>query len=237
MMPSHRSFRVTVAILIGGGALSVPSVAASTREGSAEDELQIARCIHEAAGGRSWLEKTLWGLRDQEAGWIGAEIQNTNGSHDLGPLQINSWWVPKIAKLVGKPSTHVRHWLRFDPCFNAQAARWIFLSGLAATGDYWAAVGVYHSPTAWRQRRYSASVALHMQRRFGADVFPRPFVIGCETKNNDANRITISPDRIYGFGMLAGASPAASIGRPPHWCANGPDNESGLSNPPSKKPA
>ncbi len=175
-MPSHQSFRALPAILIAGGALLVPRasvVASALPVGSDDGERQIARCIHEAAGGKAWLEKTLWGLRDQEAGWIGAEIRNTNGSHDLGPLQINSWWVPKIAGLIGRPSNHVRHWLRFDPCFNAEAARWIFLSGLSATGDYWAAVGLYHSPTAWRQHRYSASVAQNLTRRFGSEIFAR----------------------------------------------------------------
>ena len=135
------------------------------------DEARIAGCIHDAAAGRPWLEKTLWGLRDQEAGWIGAEVSNTNGTHDLGPLQINSWWVPRIAELMGRSGPEVRYWLRFDACFNVDAARWIFLAALRDTGDFWRAVGVYHSPTAWRQRRYSLSVAKRMQQRFGKDVF------------------------------------------------------------------
>lgn len=134
-------------------------------------EAQLGQCIRDAAAGRMWLERTLWGLRDQEAGWIGAEVRNTNGSHDLGPLQINSSWVPKLAALIGRPSSDIRFWLVNDPCFNVQAARWIFLSGLSVTGDYWKAVGVYHSPTAWRQRRYVLSVSRHLERRFGARVF------------------------------------------------------------------
>lgn len=140
---------------------------------SANHEARLGQCIRQAAGGRAWLEKTLWGLRDQEGGWIGAEIANTNGTHDLGPLQVNSAWVPKIASLVGRPPTQVRVWLVADPCFNVQAARWIFLSGLAATDDYWKAIGVYHSPTGWRQRRYRASVVLHLRQRFGAGVFDK----------------------------------------------------------------
>lgn len=135
------------------------------------DEARIAGCIHDAAAGRPWLEKTLWALRDQEAGWIGAEVSNTNGTHDLGPLQINTWWVPRIAQLMGRSGPEVRNWLRFDACFNVDAARWIFLAALRDTGDFWRAVGVYHSPTAWRQRRYSLSVAKRMQQRFGKDVF------------------------------------------------------------------
>lgn len=135
------------------------------------DEARIARCIHDAASGRPWLEKTLWGLRDQEAGWIGAEVRNTNGSHDLGPMQINSLWVPKFALLISHSETEVRAWLRFDACFNVEAARWIFLAALKDTGDFWKAVGVYHSPTAWQQRRYSLSVAGRMKHRFGDSAF------------------------------------------------------------------
>lgn len=136
--------------------------------GRVGQEREIARCVHEAARGRVWLERTLWGLRDQEAGWIGAEVHNANGTHDLGPLQINSWWVPRMAQLLKRSPGEVRHWLRYDPCFNAGAARWIFLSGLVATGDYWKAVGVYHSPTESRQQRYALKVAAHMKARFGS---------------------------------------------------------------------
>ncbi|MCP3733140.1 lytic transglycosylase domain-containing protein [Sphingomonas sp. MG17] len=128
-------------------------------------EKRIASCIAEASQGREWLLKTLWALRDQEGGWVGAEVANRDGSHDLGPLQVNSWWVPHFAKLMGRPETNVRRWLTHDACFNVQAARWIFLSGLRRTRSYWKAVGVYHSPTPWRQRNYAASFASKLQRR------------------------------------------------------------------------
>jgi hypothetical protein len=147
-------------------------------------EPELARCIALASIDRPWLERTLWGLRDQEAGWLGAEVRNTNGSHDLGPLQVNSWWVPKLAALIGQAPGKVRWWLVHDPCFNVGAARWIFLSGMAATHDYWTAVGVYHSPTSWRQRHYAASVAGHMRKRFGTEVFGSPVVLGQPADRN-----------------------------------------------------
>lgn len=134
-------------------------------------EAEVGLCIRKAARGQRWLEKTLWGLRDQEGGWIGAEIKNRDGSHDLGPLQINSWWIPRLAGMLARSPSQVRVWLRDDPCFNAEAARWIFLSALGATRDYWRAVGVYHSPSEGRQRRYAAAVAGHLTRRFGPATF------------------------------------------------------------------
>ncbi|EQB15957.1 hypothetical protein RLDS_09580 [Sphingobium lactosutens DS20] len=96
---------------------------------------------------------------------------NANGTHDLGPLQVNSSWVPKFAALTGRPALTVRYWLINDPCFNVQAARWLFLAALQTTGDYWKAVGVYHSPTGWRQHRYVGSVATKLRERYGRAIF------------------------------------------------------------------
>ena len=152
-------------------AMPVQSVEAHGSDQRTVDEPTLVACIARSAGGRRWLERTLWGLRDQEGGWIGAEVANGDGSHDLGPLQVNSWWVSRLAGVTGRPKAHVRHWLKQDACFNVEAARWIFLSGLAITRDYWKAVGVYHSPTGWRQQRYMSSVVGHLQRRFGKEIF------------------------------------------------------------------
>jgi len=135
------------------------------------DAAMVGVCIRRAAQGHPWLEKTLWGLHDQEAGWIGAEVRNSDGSHDLGPLQVNSWWVRRVSQLVGRPPVQVRYWLIHDACFNVDVARWIFLSGLGTTGDYWRAIGTYHSPIGWRQRRYARLVASKLTFRFGPAVF------------------------------------------------------------------
>jgi len=151
--------------------MPIQSAEAYTSERRTSDEPTVAACIARSTGGRSWLERTLWGLRDQEGGWVGAEVANSDGSHDLGPLQVNSWWVSRLATVTGRSKAHVRHWLKQDACFNVEAARWIFLSGLKASGDYWTAIGIYHSPTRWRQRRYTASVVNHLRQRFGPQIF------------------------------------------------------------------
>lgn len=109
-----------VQVMISVALLAVASPVLAV-DRSSEDE--ISRCIHRAARGSATLEKTLWGLRDQEGGWIGAEVPNRDGSQDLGPLQINSWWVPRLAALLSRPEENIRHWLRFDVCFNVESAR------------------------------------------------------------------------------------------------------------------
>lgn len=166
-------FRLEITLASAVILVPLASLEAHAAKPRSADERIVATCIARSAGDRAWLEKTLWGLRDQEGGWVGADITNSDGSHDLGPLQVNSWWVPRLAAVTGRPERHIRHWLKQDACFNVEAARWIFLSGLATTGDYWKAVGVYHSPTGWRQRRYAASVVSHLRRRFGPDLFTK----------------------------------------------------------------
>jgi hypothetical protein len=162
------------AVLLAILAVQVSLVPASATLPGQSGEARIADCIKRAAAGRTWLEKTLWGLRDQEGGWIGARVANSNGTFDLGPLQINCWWVPRIAALAGRTEAEISKLLRYDACFNADAARWIFLAALDASGDYWQAIGLYHSPTPWRQQRYALRVAGHLTRRFGEGVFRSP---------------------------------------------------------------
>lgn len=128
-------------------------------------EAIISACVEKASSGRTWLQQTLMALRKQEGGWIGAEVRNENGTHDLGPMQVNSWWVPRIARLIARNEGQVRTWLRDDACFNVDVARWIFFSALRDTGDFWKAVGIYHSPTRWRQIRYARSISALMGNR------------------------------------------------------------------------
>lgn len=158
------SFPILFALFLS---LTIPAPDVHAADRHAAAEALVAKCIARASRGRAWLEKTLWGLRDQEGGWIGADVANRDGSHDLGPLQVNSWWIPKIAKVTGQPASLVRYWLKNDACFNVDVARWIFLTALSTTRDYWKAVGAYHSPTATKQRMYVSAVALNLQRRFG----------------------------------------------------------------------
>lgn len=158
---------LTLAIVV---AIAIPPALARVAFG---EEPVLARCIKQSSGGREWLERTLWGLRDQEGGWIGADVANSNGTHDLGPLQVNSFWVPKFATILHREANEIRQWLVHNPCFNVEAARWIFISAPKGTGEYWRAIGVYHSPTPERQMRYQLSVRRHLRHRFGLGIFRR----------------------------------------------------------------
>jgi poly(A) polymerase Pap1 len=74
-------------------------------------------------------------------------------------MQVNDWWIPKIAMLIDRDATSIRTWLTHDPCFNVGTAKWIFLSALAQSKYYWQSIGIYQNPTRWRQIAYARDVA------------------------------------------------------------------------------
>jgi hypothetical protein len=86
-------------------------------------------------------------------------------------MQINSRWVSRLSTLTKRSKLLIHRWLRDDACFNVDTARWLFISALALTGDYWKAIGAYHSPTAWRQTRYASAVERRLVTRFGPNIF------------------------------------------------------------------
>jgi hypothetical protein len=65
---------------------------------------------------------------------------------DYGVMQINSLWVPALAKSTGWTETAVRVHLMYDPCFNIAAAGAILRQDLNEThGDLRRALAYYHS--------------------------------------------------------------------------------------------
>jgi soluble lytic murein transglycosylase-like protein len=76
---------------------------------------------------------------------------NTDGTFDVGLMQINSSW----EKSVGKEM-----WSRlFDPCTNVRVGAWILAQCVKRYGYGWKAVGCYHSSTPSKRDDYAKKVA------------------------------------------------------------------------------
>jgi soluble lytic murein transglycosylase-like protein len=110
--------------------------------------------------------RVLPSIQVVEAGWPGAISRNWNGTGDLGLMQVNSSWVPYLAKAWDTPPATVAERLIVDPCFNIASSGAIMRIYLdEARGDVVRAVGYYHSHTperaSWYQMRViRAAVAL-----------------------------------------------------------------------------
>ena len=117
--------------------------------------------------------RVLPSIQAVEGGRPGLVHINADGSGDLGVMQVNSSWVPRIAAALGQPlgATLVR--LRDDPCFNIRMGAAILAACLhEAHGNLLHAVGLYHSHNPalagdYRQRVIDAASGVDLHGRHG----------------------------------------------------------------------
>jgi soluble lytic murein transglycosylase-like protein len=82
--------------------------------------------------------------------WI--VTKNKNGSHDIGLMQINSWWLPKLARYG------IQERDLLDACTNAYVGNWILAQNIEKLGLTWDAVGAYNATSPDKRDRYARSV-------------------------------------------------------------------------------
>lgn len=108
----------------------------------------LAACIFMAAQTYGIPPAVLLGIYQVEAGRVGQEVgPNRNGSYDLGPMQINTIWLPELATQWGVSVSTARRWVRDDSCTNVGVAAWILRRHIDETQDLSRAISHYHSRT------------------------------------------------------------------------------------------
>lgn len=117
-----------------------------------------ADCIDDAAAYRHINVQLVRAIAQQESGMrANAVNRNANGSEDLGLMQINTTWLPKLARF-GIRREHL-----FNACVNAYVGTWILASNIQKFGANWKAVGAYNSPTTAHQIVYANSIYRRLQ--------------------------------------------------------------------------
>ncbi len=112
--------------------------------------------------------RVLPAIHGVEGGAPGVVHPNTDGSEDYGVMQVNSRWLPPLARYTRLPPEMVRQRLVGEPCFNIAAAGLIMRTYLdEAHGDLMLAVGDYHSHTPLLNRSYQAQVMQSAWNLFG----------------------------------------------------------------------
>lgn len=118
----------------------------------------LAACLMLASQTYSVPPAVLVGIYKAEGGKVGQEVRNTNGTADLGPMQINTIWLPDLAQRWGVSEETARKWVRDDACTNVGVAAWIFKSHLNETGSLSKAIAHYHSRTPRHGTKYQGRV-------------------------------------------------------------------------------
>ena len=118
----------------------------------------LAACLMLASQTYSVPPAVLVGIYKAEGGKVGQEVKNTNGTADLGPMQINTIWLPELAEKWGVSEDTARKWVRDDACTNVGVSAWILKGHLNETGSLSQAIAHYHSRTPRHGKRYKKRV-------------------------------------------------------------------------------
>ena len=94
-----------------------------------------------------------------------ASHRNHDGSVDIGLMQINSAWLPQLAR-HGISARQL-----WDPCTNIHVGAWVLAQQISELGMTWNAVGAYNASTPLKRTKYAWKVYHNLA---GANGLPRP---------------------------------------------------------------
>lgn len=111
--------------------------------------------------------RALPSIQAVEGGAPGVVHHDSDGTDDLGVMQVNTRWLLPLARVARLRPGQVRVRLALDPCFNIAAAGAILRTYLNETGgNLMQAIGDYHSHTPTLNRLYQQQVMAAARRLF-----------------------------------------------------------------------
>lgn len=130
-------------------------------QGRARASAEYDRCYQAAATYYDISADILRAIARVESGNNPAATKtNLDGSEDVGLMQINSWWLPRL-NAYGITRDHL-----LDPCTSISVGAWILRQEINQHGPTWKAIGRYNAKTpskaaacgkrvfdAWKQSR------------------------------------------------------------------------------------
>jgi hypothetical protein len=112
-----------------------------------------ADCIDDAAAFQHVNVSLMRGIAQVESGMQADRVNtNSNGTTDIGLMQINSSWLPVLAR------EGISEQSLFDPCTNAYVGAWILSENIRQFGPNWNAVGAYNAASPDKRLSYARKV-------------------------------------------------------------------------------
>ena len=119
--------------------------------------LPAQACWEDAASRYQLSSALLYAIARTESGLNPQAIgRNTNGSRDIGLMQINSAWLPTLASHgIGERDL-------YEPCTNIHVGAWILAGNVSRLGYTWEAVGAYNAASPAMRRNYVEKVRRYL---------------------------------------------------------------------------
>lgn len=134
------------------------------RHAGATSPEEIRRCLYAAASVHRVPPNLLYAILVVEAGRPGAVSQNSNGSLDIGPMQVNDYWLPALMTHWSTTRQSAYLALRDSVCANFEAGAWILERAIQETSDFWDGVARYHSHSGPEKQLYLGRLARAFQQ-------------------------------------------------------------------------
>jgi soluble lytic murein transglycosylase-like protein len=126
----------------------------------------IAECIMGASRSYQIPTNVLTGIMYVEGGHVGQEVgPNFNGTYDLGLMQVNSLWAPRLAHLWNVDSQTAYNWVRDSGCVNIYVGAWILKQRIVETGTLHEGIAHYHSSKPDRGAVYANKVVTVIEQK------------------------------------------------------------------------
>lgn len=106
------------------------------------------------------------GIMHVEGGRVGQQVgPNANKTYDLGPMQVNTRWIPELAKAWNIDTKTAHKLVRDDGCVNVRVSAWILHNKIKEAGSLYGGIAYYHSATPALGSRYAAKVMGVMEKK------------------------------------------------------------------------
>lgn len=125
----------------------------------------INTCVNAASRHFSIHPAVIKSIIAVEGGKIGTMSRNSNGTYDMGIMQINTIHLPDIKRKF--PSIGWRE-VAYKPCVNIGIGSWILSQRMKETSNYWKGVGNYHSKTPKFRKIYLKKIYKAYKKEIGA---------------------------------------------------------------------
>jgi len=114
----------------------------------------VADCLDEAASYHNVYPALARAIAMHESRMNPHAISapNGNGTYDIGLMQINSSWLPMLARYG------ISHDALLDGCVNAYVGTWILQQNIRQYGYNWEAVGAYNAASPAKRQKYASAI-------------------------------------------------------------------------------
>jgi len=100
----------------------------------------------------------LWAIAATESSFNPAAIGRNKDSLDIGLMQINSGWLPRLKRFgISRQSL-------LEPCTSIEVGAWILAHNIHQYGYGWQAIGAYNALSPAKRRRYALRIWQKLQQ-------------------------------------------------------------------------